>query len=164
MGRKIKIKKINLAYIAGFLDGDGSLMIQLKKRHDQPKGLRLMFTICFYQDSRHEKPLFWIKKQLGIGYISRRKDGMTELRINGYEQTQKILEQLAPFIKFKAQQVKYILQALSIIRQKKGLFDLTKREKMRIIQIITKSRRINYQSGAKKAEKLKSDLKKILDL
>jgi len=26
--------KTNLAYIAGFLDGDGSLMLQIKKRKD----------------------------------------------------------------------------------------------------------------------------------
>ncbi len=45
--------KTNLAYIAGFLDGDGSLMLQVKKRKDGNVGIRFMATICFYQDSRH---------------------------------------------------------------------------------------------------------------
>ena len=42
---------IYLAYIAGFLDGDGSLMLQIKKRKDGNRSkFRFMPTICFYQD------------------------------------------------------------------------------------------------------------------
>ena len=96
--------KINLAYIAGFLDGDGSLMLQIKRRKDGKKKWRFMCTICFYQDSRHEKSLYWIKKILGIGYLSKRNDGMTELRINGFKQVRDILKDLIPFIKFKKDQ------------------------------------------------------------
>jgi len=55
--------KTNLAYIAGFLDGDGSLMLQIKKRKDGKLKRRFMATVCFYQDSRHEKPLSWILKR-----------------------------------------------------------------------------------------------------
>ena len=83
---------LELAYIAGFLDGDGSLMLQIKKRKDGNIGIRFMHTICFYQDTRHEKELYWIRKVLDIGYLSRRNDGMTELRINGFKQVKKILE------------------------------------------------------------------------
>ena len=45
---------IEKAYIAGFLDGDGSIMLQLKKRVDTIRGYRFMATICLYQDSRHD--------------------------------------------------------------------------------------------------------------
>jgi len=96
VGRQTNSKS-DLAYIAGFFDGDGSLMVQFKNRRDTPKGWRIMFTLCFYQDTRHEKPLFWIRKKLGIGYISRRNDGMTELRVNGYERAKEILGNLYPF-------------------------------------------------------------------
>ena len=98
--------KIDLSYIAGFLDGDGSLMLQIKKRKDARLKRRFMATICFYQDSRHEKSLNWIKKVLGIGFISRRNDGITELRINGFKQTKEILKKLMPFIRFKRKQAK----------------------------------------------------------
>ena len=63
MGSQSKItKEIEKAYIAGFLDGDGSLMLQLKRRSDSKRGIRFMTTICFYQDSRHEKTLYWVRK------------------------------------------------------------------------------------------------------
>ena len=86
--------KVDLAYVAGFLDGDGSLMLQIKKRKDGRIGLRFMPTICLYQDTRHEKPLYWIRRKLGIGYVSRRNDGMSELRINGYDSCEKILKNM----------------------------------------------------------------------
>lgn len=155
-----KVKPEELAYIAGFLDGDGSVIVQVKKTKTHAKRWRLMFTICFYQDSRHEKPLFWFKKKLGKGYISRRNDGITELRINGYKQTRTILKKLYPYVKFKKKQIGYVLQAL-ILLQDKSFRDLSKKDRQKIADAIIKSRQETYQSGSKKMEKLKSDLEKI---
>ena|SRR3989344_116825 len=106
---------MNLAYIAGFLDGDGSLMLQIKKRKDGALKKRFMVTICFYQDTRHEKDLYWIQRKLGIGYVSRRNDGMTELRINGYAQVRDILKQLLPFIRFKRLQARALHSAAKLL-------------------------------------------------
>ena len=103
------------AYIAGFLDGDGSLMLQIKKRKDSKTGIRFMLTICFYQDTRHEKTLYWIRRRLGIGYLSQRNDGMTELLVNGYKQVRDILTLLLPYIRFKKIQARALLCASRIL-------------------------------------------------
>ena len=66
MGSRLDIEN---AYIAGFLDGDGSIMLQIKKRSDVKSGYRFMATVCFYQDSCHDKNLFWIRN-----YSSRKDD------------------------------------------------------------------------------------------
>ena len=100
MGRQITQSAV-WAYIAGFLDGDGSIMVRVKNRPLSTMGVRLMFTICFYQDSRHKKPLKWIRKQLGVGYLSDRTDNITELRINGYKQIERILKKVEPYTRFK---------------------------------------------------------------
>jgi len=164
VGRQTKIQKTDLAYIAGFLDGDGSIIVQIKNRKDTSRGWRLMFTICFYQDTRHEKPLLWIQKKLGIGYISRRNDGITELRINGYEKTGKILKQLYPYVKFKKKQTDCVLKILKLLKCKKSLFELTKKERIKIANAILQIRQENYQSGSKRMDKLKLDLKKIIEI
>lgn len=106
---------VGLAYIAGFLDGDGSLMLQIKRRRDSVRAMRFMATIVFYQDTRHEKPLHWIRKILGIGYLSRRNDGMSELRINGFTQIRDILSDLAPHIRFKKVQARALLKATALL-------------------------------------------------
>lgn len=161
MGSRSKIaKEIERAYIAGFLDGDGSLMLQIKKRKDGKTGLRFMSTICFYQDTRHAKDLNWIKEVLGIGYISKRNDGMSELRINGYDSVKNILEFLSPYLKFKKIQAKALLQACSILSGKKYK-KLDKKDLIKIIDLILIIQHENYVTKKKKTKK---ELLKILGL
>jgi len=152
--------KINYAYIAGFLDGDGSLMFQIKKRKDGKSKIRFMLTICFYQDSRHAKPLYWIKRVLRIGYISKRKDGITELRINGFKQIKDIVGNLIPFIKFKKVQAKAIYSAANLLNCVKNK-DLSEKDLHRLINYILVIQNNNYVTKKKKTKK---DLLKILDL
>lgn len=141
---------IHLAYIAGFLDGDGSLMLQLKKRKDGNRKWRLMATICFYQDTRHEKPLVWIRKTLKIGYLSQRRDGISELRINGFEKVGSILKELMPFIKFKSKQAKALYHACKLlVRNKK----LSNKDISKLIDIMLLIQQENYVTRKKKTRK-----------
>ena len=137
-----------LAYIAGFLDGDGSLMLQVKNRKDSKLGWRLMFTICFYQDKRHSRPLKWIRGKLGIGYLSNRNDGMTELRINGYKQIENLLGMLTPYIRFKKIQAKMMLKTARILKAK-NVNKLNQKEFLVLAKAIESIRAENYQSGKK---------------
>ena len=157
MGSRSKIK---LAYIAGFLDGDGSLMLQLKRRSDSKRAIRFMATICFYQDTRHEKDLYWIQEVLGIGYISRRKDGMTELRINGYKQIREILKSLSSYIRFKKLQAHALIQACEILSRTKFSL-LTQKQLVQLVDLILVIQSENYVT---KKKKTKSELHKILGL
>ena len=152
--------KIDLAYVAGFLDGDGSLMLQIKRRSDGKARKRFMATICFYQDSRHADALSWIQKLFGIGYLSRRNDGMIELRINGFEQVRNILKNLLPFIRFKKNQAKSLYKAVNLL-SRKTLKDLSGKERLKIIDCILIIQNNNY---AAKRKKTKQELMKILDL
>lgn len=152
--------KTNLAYIAGFLDGDGSLMLQIKKRKDGKSKIRFMTTICFYQDTRHAKTLNWICEVLGIGYSSERKDGMTELRINGYQQVRDILEDLLPFIRFKK------IQAVALHKAAKILSDnarntLDSKTQKTLVNLILVIQSENYVT---KKKKTKAELYEVLGL
>ena len=152
--------KIDLAYIAGFLDGDGSLMLQIKKRKDGKLKWRFMCTICFYQDSRHEKPLYWIKKILDIGYVSQRNDGMSELRINGFEQVRDIIKDLQPFIRFKKKQAEAMYEATDLLTKKKSN-KLARKDLLNLVRCIITIQNSNYATKRKKTRK---DLLRILDL
>jgi hypothetical protein len=158
VGRQTQ-NSIDWAYIAGFLDGDGSLMAQIKNRRKTKRGWRLMFTICFYQDSRHGKPLKWIKNIIGIGYLSKRSDGITELRINGFTAVRKTLIALKPYVKFKSVQTRLMLKILSLIGNK-NLARLDKKTRFKIADLISDLREQNYKSGKRKFNRI--ELRKIL--
>ncbi len=152
--------EIDLSYIAGFLDGDGSLMLQIKKRHDGARKFRFMTTICFYQDTRHEETLFWIRDVLRIGYISRRNDHMTELRINGYSQVAQILEKLIPFVKFKKVQADALHRASRMLSENR-IKKLSSEQFVHIIECILTIQRENYATQYKKT---KEELYQLLGL
>ncbi len=137
------------AYIAGFLDGDGSLMFQLKKRNDTKRGLRIMVTICLYQDSRHDKPLSWMRQIFGIGYLSKRNDGMTELRINGFIQVRNILEMLIPYIRFKKVQAHTIVSACRLL-ERVSFKKLTATQKKKICEYAFRVQESNYRTHKKR--------------
>ncbi len=152
--------KIDYAYIAGFLDGDGSLMLQIKKRKDGINKFRFMSTICFYQDTRHEKSLYWIQKVLGIGYLSKRNDGMSELRINGFRSVEKILKILKPYLKFKEIQAEALASACKILSTTK--FKLFNREQLtKLVDLVLVIQNENYVT---KRKKTRSELLQILGL
>lgn len=133
------------AYIAGFLDGDGSVMLQLKPRKRVSFGFRARTIICFYQDSRHEDGLLWIMQKIKAGYLSKRKDGITELRIEGYKQVKDILKILLPYIIFKKQQVKIILKAIRILENNPKPIDFLK-----VCHLSDEISKINYATTRKK--------------
>lgn len=156
VGSRLNIQK---AYIAGFLDGDGSLMLQIKKRGDTKRGFRFMATICLYQDSRHDKPLYWIRDVLNAGYISKRNDAISELRINGFNKVRKILIELKPFIRFKVIQTEAMIKACRLLER--DINKLSKKQLLEIVNLILLIQNENYKAQRKKS---KEELLKILDL
>lgn len=123
------------------------MMLQVKLRSDTSRGVRFMATICFYQDTRHAKPLTWMREVLGIGYLSHRNDGMTELRINGFASVHKVLIELLPFVRFKTVQANALLQACTILKSKK-ISDLSQQELLDLVDYVFLIRDHNYKSRA----------------
>ena len=160
MGSRLSSTNADLAYIAGFLDGDGSLMFQLKRRGDSTRGVRFMATICLYQDSRHEKPLEWIRTRLGCGYVSRRNDGMTELRINGFSQVRECLETLLPHLRFKKIQASLLIKAC----QKLEAQTIRTMSKRKLRELVTLLLQIQNENYASKRRRTSEELHKILGL
>ena len=151
---------IDLAYIAGFLDGDGSLMLQIKKRADGKNKIRFMATLCFYQDTRHEKDLLWIQKVLRIGYLSKRNDGMSELIINGFATIREILKNLIPSIRFKKIQAKALFESCTILSKTK--FSMLNRKQLtKLVDLILVIQNENYVT---KKKRTRSELFQVLGL
>lgn len=109
------------AYLAGFFDGDGSVMIQLRERKRMKYFFRVKTVVILYQDTRYLSVLKDIQSFLGFGYVYERNDHMTELRIEGHEKVHAFLDKVYPYVRFKKQQVLYVLQALKLLQKKYSL-------------------------------------------
>src|SRR3990167_8489531 len=112
VGSLSKVKVTDLAYIAGFLDGDGSIMLQLHRRQSGKEIFRVKTVICFYQDFRHHQEIEWIRNTLGCGYVYTRNDHISELRIEGFEKVLNILKLLSPYLRFKRKQASLLLELI----------------------------------------------------
>ena len=140
VGRLSKADSLNLAYIAGFLDGDGSIMLQLHRRKSGKETFRVKTVICFYQDSRHIDKIEWIKEVLGYGYIYTRRDHICELRIEGFQRVFEVLLSLKPYLRFKKKQVDLMLKIIPKLQKKLLL-------KHDTVIWIKKMRELNYFSS-----------------
>ena len=90
-----------LAYVAGFLDGDGCVMAQLVRRKDYIYGYQIRTSVVFYQQQRNQVILHWLKSQLKLGYIRHRNDGMVEYTIVGLKEVKGVLTTLLPYLRLK---------------------------------------------------------------
>ena len=119
-----------------------------------------MATMCLYQDTRHDATLSWIRQRLGCGYVSKRNDGMTELRINGFSQVRETLVALQPHVRFKKKQVQLLIRAC-VMLERETLRTMTSVHVRKIVDFLLHIQNENYMS---KKRKTKEELYQVLGL
>jgi len=140
--------KKELAYIAGFLDGDGCVMLQLIFRHDYPLGYQIRASIVFYQKTMKKDFLLWLKSKLKDGYIRERNDEMSEYTIVGFDRVERILKLLLPFLRLKKPQAKLTLEVIKEIpKKKRGMY--TAKLLLKLAKKIDKFKQLNYSKKRK---------------
>ncbi|MDD5699783.1 MAG: LAGLIDADG family homing endonuclease [Candidatus Nanoarchaeia archaeon] len=128
-----------LAYIAGFLDGDGSIFFQIVPRKDYKQKFQIRTSIAFYQKSNNVEILDWLKEQFGVGYIRERKTGISDYTIVESNEVEKILTLLKPYVKLKKKQVELGLLILGKLKDKKSDNDF-----LEICRLVDKFKELNY--------------------
>lgn len=128
------------AYIAGFLDGDGSIFFQLVRRKDYVFGYQVRASVVFYQNIENIRILRWLKHKLRSGYIRKRNDGLAEYTIVGLKDVSKVIEYIEPFIILKRPQVKLAKRIIPRIIKKKMSSGLL----LRIAKEVDKFAFLNY--------------------
>jgi hypothetical protein len=103
------------SYVAGFLDGDGSIHFQLVKQKEYRFGYYIRATISFSQSTSARYGLERIQAVLGGGgYMRDRGTGMSDLVITSRPTLLRILQEVEPYVIFKRE---HVGRALSILPQ-----------------------------------------------
>jgi LAGLIDADG endonuclease len=101
------------SYIAGFLDGDGSIHFQLVKQKEYRFGFYVRASVSFSQSTSARHGLEHIQTMLGgSGYIRDRGTGMSDLVITSRPVLLRVLRAVQPYVIFKKVHVGRALEML----------------------------------------------------
>ena len=114
-----KKSETDLAYLAGFVDGEGTLTItsnpNKKERKNPSKSYRFIFQVV----NTDKEIIDWIASFLGVGFITRRDprdDGQKNNKIRyiltagSFDNVAQICNVLLPYLKVKKPQAQLILE------------------------------------------------------
>ena len=140
MINKIKTKQLltlnkdDLIYLAGFLDGDGSILAQIVFDKTRKYDFRIRVTINFHQHKRRAWFLIWIGKLLKIGKLNKRKTSNWEYTIYGRNEIKDLLIILLPYLKIKRPIAKIILEIINLMEKME-----TRAELLEVMKLVDKT-------------------------
>jgi len=137
----MSLSKEEKAYMAGFLDGDGSIMVQSVLRKGYRFGYQIRVSIVFFQKTQHRDFLLELKERLGCGYVRIRNDGMSEYTIVGLKEAEFVLKLLYPFLRLKKALAK---EVLDIINQHPLQREMTAQKLVVLSRLADKASLFNY--------------------
>ena len=139
-----KISTTKRAYLAGFLDGDGSIYVRLKPSREYRYGFQIAPYIILFQSKKEEENFEKICSEIGCGYMRERKDGILEYTINKKEDIRNFLSQIAKYLVLKRRQSDLMLKILEAKEKVKNKNDFKS-----LMDLIEKFRELNYSKKRK---------------
>ena len=134
-----------LPYLAGFLDGDGSIYVRAKKNSDYKYGFQIAPYIVFFQSKKEEENFRKIFSEVELGYIRERKDGILEYVINRKDNILFFLKLLKPYLILKRRQADLMIKILGKKEKVKDYNDF-----QQLMDLIDEFRNLNYSKKRKK--------------
>lgn len=138
------ISSIRRAYLAGFLDGDGSVYVRLKPSNDYRYGFQIAPYIVLFQSSKGKTSFEEVCSLINLGYMRERKDGILEYTINRISNILEFINLVRPFVILKKRQVELMIQ---ILEQKKKVEN--EKDFEALMKLIDSFRELNYSKKRK---------------
>ena len=111
------MRATDASYVAGFLDGDGSIHFQLVRQEGYRHGYYIRASLSLSQATSHREGLVFLQALLGGGYVRDRGTGMSDLVITSRPLVKDILIAVSPYVIFKRDHVRRALELLPRIRR-----------------------------------------------
>ena len=134
-----KLTKEKAAYIAGFLDGDGSIHVRLKPNDTYRYGFKVAQNIVFYQSQKEQEFLERLRQTVGGGYVRRRNDGIAEYVIGDVGTMRDLISSVLPYLILKKRQAKLLVKIFEIKEKVKN-----KKDFLQLAKLIDEYQNLNY--------------------
>ena len=103
------LSTIKKAYIAGFLDADGSIYVRAKPNPTYRYGFQIAPYVVFYQSAKERESFAKVCALIGYGRIRERNDGILEYVINKVSDIRDFLKCVQPHLVLKQRQAALML-------------------------------------------------------
>ena len=100
------------SYLAGFLDGDGSIHFQLVRQSGYRFGFYVRASLSLSQSTSARWGLEYLQTLLGGGYLRDRGTGMSDVVVTSRPLLLRILTEVEPYVVFKREHVRRALRLL----------------------------------------------------
>ncbi len=110
------LPKEKLAYLAGFIDGDGCINGQIIKSKDYKRKFKLQVSIVFFQKISRRWFIEDLHKTIKMGYVRERNDGMLELTIKASDDIKNLLILIRPFLIIKKPQADLVIEIIDLLK------------------------------------------------
>ena len=137
--------RIQTAYIAGFLDGDGSIYVRAKPNPTYKFGFQIAPYIVLFQSQKDQKNFEKICSLIGLGHLRIRKDRILEYIISRNEAIRDFLKITKPFLILKKEQADLMLEILDKKERVRNRNDF-----QALLNLIDRFRDLNYSKKRKK--------------
>lgn len=140
--------KLTLAYIAGFLDGDGAICANIEKHPLKKYKFRVRVSMDFYQHKDNLDLLKFIQKFFGEGYLGKSIRDTHKLSIRNQSSLKVFLPLIYEFSRIKKKQIKIALKILGMnVEKRKDLIKMAKMaDELSNLNIRSKNRRKNFSN------------------
>ena len=135
----LKLTQKQLAYIAGFIDGDGSIYVRLKPNDSYRYGYQIAPYIILFQSAKDEVNFNKICNLLNCGYLRKRKDGILEYTIGRKEEILALTAKIKPYLILKYRQAELLEKILKLKALVKNAHDFSK-----LMELIDQFEKLNY--------------------
>ena len=138
------LSPIKKAYIAGFLDGDGSIYARAKPNPTYKYGFQVAPYIVLYQSQTSQEKFAEVCKLIGVGHLRVRSDGILKYIIERADDIKMLLKCVTPFVILKRKQVMLMKQ---ILQQKHKIEKESDFEAL--LKMVDSFRELNYSKKRK---------------
>jgi intein-encoded DNA endonuclease-like protein len=101
----------DLLYLAGLIDGDGSIVAQMVRRPDYAFRFQIRLTVQISQRKKRRHHLEDIRKTIGYGIVRDRGD-MSDYVLVETKMVFHFLKQISPFLRMKKKQANLVIKII----------------------------------------------------
>lgn len=134
-----KLTQTQISYLAGFIDGDGSIYVRAKPNQDYRFGFQIAPYIVLFQSTKDEVNFNKICALLDCGYLRKRKDGILEYIVGRREEIIDLITLIKPYLILKSRQADLLLEILELKSKIKDEKDFDK-----LLKLVNKFAELNY--------------------